>query len=491
MKIGRLPILSFCANTSWEPPDPPRAGQYGRTAAGTTKMSLSRFLLVIHGRRVAFLAALSCVVSLVLLGTFLVPPRYAAKAQVIVEGRGSPSLSLQTIASHLSTEADLLQSERVSIAALRQLGLQNDAAVMKKWREATDGRGDFESWAAEQLLKKLDVKTSRDSNILTISYSSPDPAVAAKTVNAFVKAYIDITHELREETASQSSDSFGGRTKSLKAAVELAQEKLASFESENGVAFTDERLDIENLRLSELNAQLVTLQSAAANAAGRQKHAAGNRSGMEEVLKDPLVSSLSFELAKQEARLAELRSRVGDQHPSVAEQRNSLNELRARVEAATERASSTVGAESRIAAERAASIQAALNAQRAKVMEVKTKRDAARRLQLDLELARRAYDTAVIRANDTVLDSGSSRGIVSVVKTATVPPQPAFPRPVVNIVASIVMGLLAAVAAAFWRESRDRRLRLDQDVYDLLKQPLLGVISSGRNSKAMLRLSSR
>jgi capsular polysaccharide biosynthesis protein len=78
-----------------------------------------------------------------------------------------------------------------------------------------------------------------------------------------------------------------------------------------------------------------------------------------------------------------------------------------------------------------------------------------------------------------------------VVKTATVPAKPSFPRPAINFAASIVMGLLVAIAAAFWRESRDRRLWLEQDVYELLEQPLLGVISSGRNPRAPLRLSSR
>jgi polysaccharide biosynthesis transport protein len=449
------------------------------------KMSISIFKSVILGRRVAFLTTLFCVVSLVALGTFLVQPRYTAKAQVIVEG-SAPSPAQPTISSRVATEADLFGSERVSIAALRLLGLQNDQALLSQWKETTGGRGEFESWAAQQLLTNLDVKPSGNSSILTLSYSSPDPARAAKTVNAFVTAYSNTTREIREETEAQSSASFGGRTKNLKAALEQAEQRLASFESQNGVAFTDERYDVENLRLSELNAQLVTLQSAAANAAGRQRQAGA----MQEVIRDPLVSSLSLELAKQEARLVELQSKVGDQHPSVAEQRNVLNELRARVGSATARASSTIGAESRIAAERAASIQAALTAQRAIVMEVKSKRDQARRLQLDLELARRAHDAAVIRTNETVLDSGGSRGNVSVIKSATVPAKPSFPRPAVNIAASIVMGLLLAVVIAFWRESRDRRLWLEQDVYELLGQPLLGVISGGKISRATLRLSS-
>lgn len=453
-------------------------------------MSFSRFVSVIVSRRLVFFVTLCLVVALVLLATFLVPPRYTAKAQVIIEGRAASFQAPQTLASRLTTEAELIESERVSIAALRQLGLHNDPELRMKWKDKTDGRGEFEAWAAEQLLRRLDVKPSRDANIITISYSSADPSVAAKTVNAFVKAYMDTANQIREEAEVQSFASFGGKTKNLKAALQLAEQKLASFESEHGVAFTDERLDIENLRLSELNAQLVTLQSAAANAAGRQRQA--DQLAMDEVRKDPLVTSLTFEWARQEARLAELRSRVGDQHPSVNEQRNVLNELKARVNAASARASSSFGLESRIAAERAGAVQAALNAQRKKVMEVKTKRDEARRLQLDLELARRAYDAAVIRANDTVLDTGSSRGSMSVVKEATIPAKPAFPQPAINIPASILIGLLAAIGAALWRESRDRRLRLEQDVYELLEQPLLGVISSGRIAgPRTLRLSSR
>lgn len=442
-------------------------------------MSSSRFVSVIAGRRVAFVAALSFVVLLALLGSYAVPPRYVAKAEVIVEGRGAQNA--QAFSSHLSTEADLLQSERVSIAALRILGLQNDPALRAEWQEAVGGRGDFESWAAGNLLKKLDVKPARNSNILTISYSSPDPELAARTVNGFVKAYVETMRELREEGATQSSASFENRTRSLKAALDLAQHKLDDFQKQNGIASTDERYDIENLRLSELNAQLVTLQSAAANAAGRQR-AASNGSGMQEVLSDPLVSLLGAELARQEARLGELRSRAGSQHPAVADQSTAVDELRARLNAATRRASSAIGAESRIASERAASVQAALSAQRVKVMEAKSRRDQAQVLQRDLESARRAYDAAVTRTNDAVLDSGSSRGNVSVVKAATVPAVPASPRILVNLAASVVIGLLLAVVVAFWVESRDRRLRLYQDIPQLLDQPLLCVLSSDRKT---------
>jgi polysaccharide biosynthesis transport protein len=448
-------------------------------------MTLSRFLSVIVGRRVAFLATLGSVVLLVVLASLLAPRQYTARAQVMVESRGSVNPG-NSMSGPAAAEAELVQSARVSIAALRLLGLQADAGLQNKWQDATDGRGDFETWAGEQLLKKLEVKPSRDSTLLTISYTSKDAAASARTVNAFVQAYVDIATQIREENATRTTGSFSGRTDRLKAALDAAEEKLVSFQREHAISATDDKMDIESLRLAELNTQLVTLQSQAANAAGRQRQS--GRSSVDEVLRDPVVSMLSADLARQEARLVELRSRLGEQHPSVIEQRSTLQELRARVDAASRRVTASIAGESRIAAERVATIQSALDAQRTKVIELKAHRNQAQRLQRDVELARRTYDAAVVRANESAMESGGPRESVSIVKTATVPALPSSPRFVVNLVAAILFGLLAGVIAAFWRESRDRRLRLENEVSELLTQPLLGVISSGRSAPARLAL---
>lgn len=444
-------------------------------------MSYGRFVAVIVGRYTGFFTGLCAVVLAVLLGTLLTEPRYVAEADVIVEPRSWNAERVRD-ASYLATEADLVRSQRVSSAVLRQLGLQKDPVLMDGWKKATGERGDFEVWAADQLSRKLNVKPGRDSNMLTIAYSSPDPETAALTANAFVKAYVETANQIRQETAANSSQAFRGRTKSLEAAVELAESKLALFQKENGVTFNDERLDGETIRLAELNTQLVVSQSAAAAAMGRQREASAERAGMQEVLKDPLVASLSTEVARQEGRMSELQSRAGDQHPAVAEQRSTLNALKAQLDQAVARAASSIAAESRVAAGRTAALERALDAQRARVLEAKAKRDQAQVLQREVELARKAYDAAVTRTNETILDSGALRGSVSVVKPATIPHTPAFPRLGVNMIASIVMGLLFGVAVAFWQESRDRRLRLNQDVIDQLEQPLLGVISNGRTA---------
>ena len=287
-------------------------------------MSFSRFISVIIGRRVAFLTTLCCVVALVMLGSYLLPAAIHRQGRAARRGQGIVRPAQPTIASRLATEAELLQSERVAIAALALLGLQKTRSLRQS------GRTRPTVVANSNPGQPSNCRRNSTSSRRVTPTSSPSPipprilSLAAKTLNALLKAYVDTARELRGESATQSSATFSGRTNRLKAALDLAAEKLARFQRENGVASTDERLDIENLRLSELNAQLVMLQSTAANAAGRQRHAAGG-SGMEEVLQGPV----GFHLERRTSRGNRPSSprcgpSSGISTRAIAEQRESL-----------------------------------------------------------------------------------------------------------------------------------------------------------------------
>jgi uncharacterized protein involved in exopolysaccharide biosynthesis len=450
-------------------------------------MTLSRFRTVLSGRRGAFLGVLAAFVGAAMFITWLLPARYTATAQVFVQARATAGMPPPT--NHAANEAELVRSERVAIAAMKLLGLQSDPRLRELWQHETHGLGDFETWAGEKLARRLDVRPARDSGILMIAYSAEDPKVAAATANAFLAAYLQTSTQIREDSVAQSSGSFERGTSLLREAVTAAEAKLAAYQGEHGLTSTDEKLDADSIRLSELNAQLVAAQSAAATAAGRERQAGSGRNATDEVLKDPLVTVMSAELVRQEARLAELRSRMGSANPALQEQEKIVGTWRSRVGGATRRASSSAVAESRIAAERVSGIQAALDAQRAKVLGGKSARDQALRLQREVELARRAYDASVLRMNESGWDSGASRGSASVMREATVPARPSFPRPLVNLVCALVLGLIAAIAVAFWRESRDRRLRLPSDITQLLDRRLVAILSGG-GSRAPLRLSN-
>lgn len=461
-------------------------------------MSLSQVFSILRARWRSAALVFAIVVGLVTVVTLLLPKKYAAVASVVLDVK-SPDpvagvvLPGMTVSSYMGTQVDVLQSDRVILQAMRSLHAEQDAALREEWQMKTEGRGDFESWIVEEVLKWLTVKPGKDSNVIMVSYTARDADAAARTVNAIVKAYIDTTLQLRTEPAKRFQGQFDESTKGLREALEVAQARLSAFQQRKGIVATDERLDIENARLAELSTQLVTIQAAANESGGRQREAtAGGQ--MSEVLTNPMITTLSADLARQEAKLNEMSQRYGSQHPQLQELQANVKELRSRLNAERSRITGGLTANNAVNQGRVEAVRNELAAQRARVLEMKGLRDEAAVLQRDVENAQRVYDAGFARLNQSTLESQTTQTNVSVLKTATPPPFPSSPRVKLNVALAVLLGAALALVTAVMRERLDWRLRADSDVFELLKQPLLGVLpdSTGRlgHGSRSLRLAA-
>lgn len=451
-------------------------------------MTISQFLFILRARWRAALAVLLVTVGAAIAVSLVLPRQYTASAAVMIDVRSPDPIAGLAMAGgmgpgYMATQVDLITSERVARRAIKSLGLGTDASTRDQWLEASDGRGDYESWLAELLLRQLEVKPSRESSVITISYTSPEPRFAAALANAFTQAYVDTTLELRVDPARQYTSFFDERAKKLRDDLEEAQGALSAYQKKHGLIATDERLDIENARLSELSSQLVMLQALAAESSGRQSQARSTPEQMQEVLANPVVASLNADLAREEVRMRELGSRLGESHPQVLEQRARLAELQARIDSATKRASGSVNVSANVGQARLAQTRSALEAQRSKVLQLKSIRDEAAVLQRDVENAQRAYAGMQQRVSQASVESQNTQTNVSVLKRASEPLTPSSPNIKRNSLVGVFLGTLFAVGFALLRELMDRRLRTAQDVLVELKQPLLVLLPDSRHSQ--------
>lgn len=427
----------------------------------------------------------AAVVAAAVAVSLALPPRYEATAALVVELSSPDPTSAQvqarpgeSVSTHIATQVDIIRSEEVALRALRSLGLQRQPEWLHRWRETTDGRGDFESWLAQELLRKLAVRPSRDSNFVRLSYTSPDPGFSAAVANAFVKSYMETTLQMQVVPARQFNVFFEERARPLKQALEQAKARLSAYEKQHGLLVTEDR-DVESGRLAELTSQLVMLQDELTNTANRRRQAAAAPTNIQELRGDPEVASLAAELAAQERRLTELRSGLGEQHPGVIEARESVGKLRSRIDASMRRAATSFEVPWKVAQARLAEVRAEIDRQRAVVLKRKSQRDAAASLLRDVENAQKAYDAVLNRASETALAAAkTTQTNVSVLKSATPPPSP-WPLLWLNLSVASLLGLLLGVAKAVLAERRDRRLRTVEDVTRWLQQPVLLALPDG------------
>ena len=444
-------------------------------------MTFGQFLSILRARWLVALAVFLVIVLGTLVISLLMPRQYKAIASVVIDSKPDPlSVAIyggSVVPGFMATQVDIVQSDRVAQRVVRNLKLNENAQIRKQWQDDTGGQGSIETWLASVFQKNMDVVPSRESSVISISYKAQDARFAAALANAFAQAYIDTTLDLRVDPARQYSSFFENRAKEAREALESAQTRLSSFQKENGIIATDERLDIENSRLNELSSQLTSLQALAAESGSRQAQAQGNQGDrMQEVLNNAVVSSIKADISRAEAQLKSLSERYGDAHPSVLEAKANLNELRVRLEAETRKVTSSVGLNNTITRQRESDVRAALEAQRNRVLKLKAVRDEGLVIQRDVENAQKAYDAVQQRYTQTSLESQTKQSNVNMLTEAVAPLKPASPRVALNTLVAALVGLVLAAGTALVMELRDRRVRNIDDLVEALGLPVLATL---------------
>ena len=462
-------------------------------------MTFSQFLSILKARWLSALLVLVLTVGTTVGVSLMLPKNYSASAAVVLDVR-SPDpiagmvLGAMAMPAYMATQVDIIQSDRVAQRVVQGLRLTENPETRQQWQDATGGKGNFEAWLADAIKKKLDVKPSRESNVINIGYTSPDPRFAAALANAFVRSYMDVSIGLRVSPAKQYNEFFDARGKELREALEQAQSKLTSYQKTSGILANDERFDIENQRLNELSSQLVALQALSAESTSRSTQARNQADQLGDVINNPVVAGLRADMSRQEARLMEMNAKLGDAHPQVLELRANIAELRLRIEGETRRVSGSVGINNTINKAREGEVRSALEAQRTKVLALKQQRDEALVLMKEVDTAQRAYDLVVNRASQTSLESQNTQTNISVLTPATEPADHSSPKLLLNALLSVFLGTLLAVGFALVRELMDRRVRTLEDLSEGLGLPVLGALpkpvrGSGRSPTLQLPIN--
>jgi chain length determinant protein EpsF len=403
---------------------------------------------------------------------------YTATASVLIDAKPDPVSTMLyggATPALINTQIEILRSDRVAQRVIANLKLAELADMRSAWASAKSGLT-IQEWLTETIENGLDPKVSSPgSNVINISYRSSDARFASMIANAYVQAFLETSIELRADPARQYSNFFTDQQKDARAALEAAQNKLAAFQREKGIVGTDDRFDLEASRLQALSQELVAIQNERIAASTRQSQVG---SSMSEVLSNGTVSGLKTDLSAAELKLQDLSSRYGDKHPQVLEARAAVNQLRAKLARATSDVTGAIGTDARVSRAREAEVQAAIDAQRAKVLQLKETRDQVGVLQRDVDNAQHAYDNIFNRASQTNLESQNRQANATVISQATTPVLPSSPK----VASVLVLGLAAALAlgigCALLQEQFDKRMRTTSDAFDFLGLPVIGIMPS-------------
>ncbi|KAF0815386.1 Tyrosine-protein kinase etk [Andreprevotia sp. IGB-42] len=438
----------------------------------------SVFFQVLKARRWIALPVFVLVVLVTLIASLLLPKQYTADTTVALDVKAVDTVTGQQVTgylapSYMATQVEIIGSMAVALKVVDAMGVVNLPEAQAQFREAGKGEGDIRSWFAGRLLRGLEVRPSRESNIINLRFTGGDPKFAAATANAFAAAYVHTIADMQTAAAQKKYDFFQSQIKGLQQNLEKSQHQLSAYQQEQGIVASDERMDMETQRLNEITTQLVQAQSLAFDAQSRARGGAG----ASDVLNNPLIQQLKNQLATQEAKFSEIAAKNGPNHPhylqaraELESTRNQLNQMLGQYAGGMDNAAGN-------SASRQASLQQALQKQKDRVLEFKSQRARLDVLQRDVDSAQRAYDSAMQRLSQTMLESRSEQTNVTVLNEATEPMRHSRPRVTLNVLLSLFVGVVLAAGCALLVEMLNRRVRSANDLQRLLGLPVLADLS--------------
>ena len=441
-------------------------------------MNYMQYLRIIWARRgVALLTAILVAAAGIGASITLIKSKYTSEVSLVFDAKPDPTAGSSNWqpGPDVGTQLEILRSDRVAQRAVELLELEQDPKSIEAWKGAVpDGSIPLKVFLARSLQRSLTVEPARASNLITLSVSADNARFAAEAANAIAQAYLDVSVDLRVAPAKQYAVWFEQQSSVLRADLERAQARLSKFQQERKIVGQDDRVDEEIAKLNVLTSQLAAAQAQSAEAFGRA--AFGGESSLD-VQQSAVVAGLKSELARAEARLQEISSIVGSNHPQRLGLEAQIGELRRQIAAEMSRVSGGTAAASRAQARKVAELQSLVDQQRSRVLSMRGSRDEIAVLIKDVESAQRAYENARTRMSELSLQSANMQANVRILSPAVEALAPKSKVPVA-VLASIIGALIAGIAMAVFLETLDPRVRGLDDLDGVDGVPVIGVLET-------------
>jgi uncharacterized protein involved in exopolysaccharide biosynthesis len=255
------------------------------------------------------------------------------------------------------------------------------------------------------------------------------------------------------------------------------------------LAVSEQHLDDEKTRLSELSQQLTVLQAQTADSASK-RGLANDPSTLPEVMQSPVIMNLKSDINRLGAKLEDSNAILGKNHPQTRRAESELITLKSKLADEIRQITNSIQTNFAVGRDKEREITRAIESQKSRLLSLNQQRDEIAVLKRDIESAQRALETVSSRSMQVRLESQSQQTNVTILTPASTPVSPTKPKVTLNLIISIFSGLTLGLGLAYLIEINQRLVRSPEDLSVLSELPLLGKIPSAKPPSATRRLLS-
>ncbi len=432
--------------------------------------------------------------------TLLTTPIYRATAtlevsppesEIMEDGKASRT-QMQVDRAYLATQYGLLASRSLAQRVAQDLNLASNPA----FAPAGADRAQRLRSATGALVANFKVDPVKESRLIKISFSSPDPAIAATVANSYADNFINANLERRYEASSYARSFLERQIANVKSELEKSERQLVGYAQRQGIISTTGSAASSGTpsdAASLQGASLVSLNNALSEATTR-------RIGVEQAYRQAMAQGTSAEVVASTSGLrqqrAGLQAEYNEKLNTFRPEYPDMQRLRARIKALDEQVGiergtvasarvNTLAAEYRAAANAERMIAARVDQLKGAVLNLRGRSIQYNILLREVDTNRSLYDALLQRYKEIGVAGGIGKNLVSVVDRAEVPGAPFKPNLMINLLIGLGIGLVAGLGAALGLEILNDTIKSPDDVRNKLDLASLGVIPKKQTQESL------
>lgn len=304
-----------------------------------------------------------------------------------------------------------------------------------------------------------------------------------RTVNAIKREGIasGLEREVRFNQAKTTSEWLSRQLADVKESVDQAQKKLEARTGNDALTLKEGGASVAEEKLRELQSELMKAQGQRVE---KQAQYEISTSAPPDSL--PMVLD-STQLRDDQIKLADLERQIAALVPPLTEANPKVQHLRAQIREIEDRLSKEKGNvlermrnEYQAASHREALLNSAYRAQEARVSQEQGREAQVSMLRREVDSGEQLYQTLLQRVKEAGFASAMQASTIRVVDAAKAPVVPISPRRGTSAAVGLLLGMLAGISCAFFKERTQTVLRGPGEVSRYLNLRELGVIPSAR-----------
>jgi uncharacterized protein involved in exopolysaccharide biosynthesis len=500
-------------------PEPKRKDESWRSSYLPTA-DLSSWLRILRRRKWILILCSLLITNAAAAIIYSLPSQYQATSSIRIDERQPQLADLQSIVSGLPIGRSTVESE-VAVMLSRDFAdrviqklklfelpefnpvlrdpstldyLKSEAAkLVKQQTEGIIGSEPEQMLPVEQqfdrervlvintLLRKIEVRPRGDTMVIDVTVTTDSAGPAADVANTVAELYLVDQLEAKYEATKRATGWLTERITQLRSELEKAESAVEEYRTSAGLLTGGGEVTLAQQQLADVSTQLsaARIQRTEAEANLRQAETllrSGGAGSASDVLESPVIQNLVAQETEVLRKIADLSSKVGENHPAMISARAEARDLRSKITFEVSQVVERLRNEVAVAREQESTFETNLKELETGMGTLNSRDAQLRILEREAEASRLLYETFLSRFKESENQEKIQQSDARIISRADVPFSPALPNKPLLLVLAAAGSLLFGFIIIGMLEMFDRGLHSMEEVYHYLDLPCFGLV---------------